>query len=384
MGRLGKTADHIVSAAFELACAHGIDCLGSRSVSRHAAITASAINYHFGGFDQLKAEVARMAWREYLAALRSALSAVRDLPDHLRSMPNFAASLATHMATIQRGKTLLLEELGSSSDFPAVAPDHFWREAASHFPDASFAEIWKLFFVGALRLAVLDGDGVATPMWVHRLAQRVEARLARRADPAVPDPPDRPESRVLKGGEALPDGAQRIVDAAIQLIVAGKKVSHRQVAELSGVPLGSTTYFFPGKSEIVFEAYRQIYTMVIRASQERHNGQGKPFLEDGRLEPHYLAVRRIGLSAARDPLLLPLARAIRVSRGKSSTEMLRRSGIADADRLDGLIWSCFNVAAEYLARSRAPGPQRQALFTRQLADVWRALFGGEMNEHVVG
>ncbi len=380
MGRLGKTADQIVSVAFDLACAQGIECIGSRSVSRHAAITASAVNYHFGGVDQLKAEVVRMAEQEHLAALHRALAAVQDLPEHLRAMPNFAAGLAAHLATMQRGRTLLLEELGASANCPAVAPDGFWQEAASHFPEDCPAELWELFFIGVLRLAVLDGDAVATPMWVHRLAQRLSARLARRADPVVPDPPEPPDARLLQDGAALPDGAQRIVDAAIQLIVAGQKVSHRIIAELSGVPLGSMTYFFRGKLEIVLEAYRQLYAQVLRVSQERHNGRGRPFLADGSFEPHYLAVRRLGLSAARDPLLLPLARAMRASRGESSTRMLRSAGIVEADRLDGLIWSCFNVAAEYLARTRASVPQRQALFTRPLADAWRALCGGEMDE----
>lgn len=384
MSRPGKTADQIVSAAFGQACGQGIECIGSRSVSRHAAIPASAINYHFGGVDRLKAEVVRMAGQEHLAELRRALDAMLDLPEHLRSMPNFAASLAAHLATMQRGRTLLLEEFGLSADCPAGAPDGFWQETATHFPEGCPAELWELFFVGVLWLAVLDGDAVATPMWVHRLAQRLSARLAGRGDPVVADPPELPDARLVQDGEALPAGAQRIIGAAIQLIIAGQKVSHRIIAELSGVPLGSMTYFFPGKSDIVLEAYRQLYAQVLRVSEECRNGQGRPFLADGSLEPHYLAVRRLSLSAARDPLLLPLARAIRASRGKSSTRMLRRAGILNADRLDGVIWSCFNVAAEYLARIRAPGPQRQALFTRQLADAWRALFGGEMDERVAG
>ncbi len=378
MSRQGKTADQIISAAFELACAHGMDYIGSRSVSRHASITASAINYHFGGFDQLRAKVAQVARQEHVDDMRQALTGALNLPIHLRSMPHFVASLASGMATTNRGRTLLLEELSFRHGVPGVDLDRYWVEVCEHFQGEEFPEIWELFFIGVLRFAALDSDLVATPMWVHRVAQRLDARLNRRDDPVVSDPPLLSTPHLLKDGKEHSDRAQRIIDAAIKIITDGEKVSHRLIAKISGVPLGSTTYFFESKSEIIVEAYRQLYWRTVKSTGGVRKIHGTPFLEDGSFEPYYLAVRSLGLSAARDPALLPLAMAMRASRGQSSTAMLRQTGVPNADRLDGLIWSFFNGAAEYLAKA-AHGPERQAVFSQKLKDAWRIIFGDTLS-----
>ena len=53
---------------------------------------------------------------------------------------------------------------------------------------------------------------------------------------------------------------QRIVQAARKILVnqGFNAITHRSVAEEAGVPLGSTTYHFKDKSELISEALRQL------------------------------------------------------------------------------------------------------------------------------
>ena len=61
-----------------------------------------------------------------------------------------------------------------------------------------------------------------------------------------------------------PERRQRIIDAALNAIaahgVAG--TSHRRIAELADVPLGSMTYHFAGIEEVLVEAFTQFTVSV--------------------------------------------------------------------------------------------------------------------------
>lgn len=374
MANPDETEDHILSAAFELGCEQGANALGSRNISRHASITASAINYHFGSSDQLKAAVAKLSRLKHNSDMQHALTEAADLPRHLRSMGGFTASLAARMVTIHRGRTLLLEELGVEYDTADGSPSPFWITAAQSLGSANHSAIWELFFVGVLRFAVLDSDPVAASMWIYRAAQRLDARLEGLSDQAAAPSDPMPIPDLLQESKTHSARSQLIIETAAQILLENGTISHRAIAQRANISLGSTTYFFESKSDIILEAFKHLYRETFDTFGNFQRRYGTPFMADGTLDPYYSAVHRIALTAARDPLLLPLAKKMRDSRGQSSTAHLREVGVPHADRLDGLIWSLFHGAAQHCAAA-CPASQRQVVFSSRLDTAWQAIFG---------
>ena len=58
---------------------------------------------------------------------------------------------------------------------------------------------------------------------------------------------------------------EAILDAALELIAerGTEQLTHRSVAEQAGVPLGSTTYYFASRDELVREAFRRYVVRVL-------------------------------------------------------------------------------------------------------------------------
>jgi DNA-binding transcriptional regulator YbjK len=58
---------------------------------------------------------------------------------------------------------------------------------------------------------------------------------------------------------------EAILDAALELIAerGTEQLTHRSVAEAAGVPLGSTTYYFASRDELVREAFRRYVVRVL-------------------------------------------------------------------------------------------------------------------------
>lgn len=92
--------------------------------------------------------------------------------------------------------------------------------------------------------------------------------------------PDRelPAAKTSKGGprsataagSALEDRRTAILDATLRLIATHgvDAVTHRRVAAAAGVPLGSTTYYFESRAQLLRDAFRR-YLDQIRALQNR-------------------------------------------------------------------------------------------------------------------
>src|SRR5215470_4689909 len=85
--------------------------------------------------------------------------------------------------------------------------------------------------------------------------------MAKRA-PAV-----RPARRAARRSRAAPPLPRReaILDAALALIAerGTEQLTHRSVAEAAGVPLGSTTYYFTSRDELVRETFRRYVVRVL-------------------------------------------------------------------------------------------------------------------------
>jgi DNA-binding transcriptional regulator YbjK len=123
-----------------------------------------------------------------------------------------------------------------------------------------------------------------------------------------PAPPTLPQAELRR---------RTILDAALRVISAGgvDAVTHRRVAAEAGVALGSTTYYFASREELVREAFRHYLAEVTVAlgSLERENPIERPsdiadaLTELARREfaapALVLAEYELILYAARDPVL---------------------------------------------------------------------------------
>lgn len=73
-----------------------------------------------------------------------------------------------------------------------------------------------------------------------------------------------PESGSRRGRPNDPERRDRIIDACLEVIarvgVAG--TSHRKVAAEAGVPLGATTYYFSGMSDLLHASFTRFATAI--------------------------------------------------------------------------------------------------------------------------
>lgn len=118
-----------------------------------------------------------------------------------------------------------------------------------------------------------------------------------------------------------PEGRRRaIVQAAVRTIaeVGVGQVTHRRIAARAGVPLGSTTYYFPTLDDLVSAALREATestrSMLEAWADELADSEDLPATIAG-LARHYLADREqalieyeLCLAATRTPRLRPAAR----------------------------------------------------------------------------
>src|SRR3954451_10777054 len=109
---------------------------------------------------------------------------------------------------------------------------------------------------------------------------------------------------------------QEILHATLELIERGgvEAVTHRAVGEASGVPLGSVTYYFPTKDELLREALEcWVSEEVERLSAVAAAIEGEQLSPEERAarwgellrgnDPHQIAQFDLYLQAARDPSL---------------------------------------------------------------------------------
>lgn len=375
MAAASSSPEQIADAAYALGCQDGRAGIAARAVARYLNISASAVNYHFQNVVGLISAVSRLAQDAHEGELRKQLLKAEQLPHAFGSMSGFVAGLVVALATSLRDCTLLRLELEPPSSTSHSLTHPFWAEAAGIFGQARHAAIWEAFFEGALQLAVLDRDAVTLTMWVARACQRLEARLDRRADkPALSSEPEREAGDPGFSTDALAPRALQIVEAAASLLMRGEAMTHRSIAKEAGVPLGSTTYFFETKEDIMLAASRALLAQTRKSENDwASQGLDEPFDPDGSPKGSHVGLRQLTIAAARDPMLAPLALQMRSERGRSSYDFLIRAGVEEADRLDGLIWSLCHGGVERIVM-RLPPAQRPASFNQRMAKIGKAIF----------
>ena len=149
-----------------------------------------------------------------------------------------------------------------------------------------------------------------------------------------------------------PERRQRIIDAAIRVVAAHGigGLSHRAVAAEADVPLGSTTYHFAGRDDLLVAALRQLNEgwLAGLASWERSYDPGRSLAAElTRLVEEYLTMGparlrleyELYLAALRHPPLRPLAAefvdAVTATLGRHTPD--QRTARALTGLIDGLL-----------------------------------------------
>ncbi len=141
---------------------------------------------------------------------------------------------------------------------------------------------------------------------------------------------------------ASPDRRSAILDAALDVIAAGgvDAVTHRRVAAAAGVPLGSTTYYFASRDELLREAFRHyaagVFAWIAELEAELPHSTARhlveflvefarrEFADPERVRVEYELILR----AARDPALAREFQAFERALASRLAEALERLGAA--------------------------------------------------------
>jgi DNA-binding transcriptional regulator YbjK len=271
---------------------------------------------------------------------------------------------------------------------PAAAwaqSERFWRAVLGLWgTDHAAAGVWSVFAAGATSLALVDADPAFRFAWLAEASNRLADRLARRAPRAVEFVPGRqPEAP----GDRERSGARsRLIDAAIQLIGEHgvEALTHRRIAAVAGLSLASTTYFFTSKSEIIFEAFRELHRRTVQDAASDDDPVFRPladvlFTQSGAVRWEIGAMHALYLAAARDSTLRSFALGLRQVRGRGALRRLVARGHAQADVLDGFVWSLM-IGGLFLAALPIP-PHLRSDFVRTTANrMARAIFGDLVDE----
>lgn len=381
------STERILDVACDIGVRMGIDAIGVRAVARQADISPSLISYHFKGRDVLLAALHEAIMRDHYADLLQQLDKVRALPGHMRSPSSFlTASISRHVHKF-KPLTLLLLELRMHAFLlddlvDVVMAWDFWREFGVVFdlPDRMI-HLWAVIADAMLWYAILDDDPLVSQTWIGRALGRFAARLEGLPDHPVSTVPALPDVAAVSSEDGkqaddtrVSSRPQEITQAAIRLIARGEKISHRTIAKEAGLPLAATVYFFASKDDILADAYKMIYEMMIGDLRVVVGKSSQiSILSDGRVAPIPALFGKLILHTARNGEGGALARRMRDARGTSSLKVLRQQGV-DADRLDALVWSLSHGPYSPLIFG-LPASERMARFDAHIADVSNKVFG---------
>lgn len=349
------SAAQLAEAGFRIALEEGLGAVSARAAAARAGAAASAVNYHFGDRAGFLRRILELALAQ-AAERRSALNPARGprWSSFADRMTLLAAERLEHgrLDLVLQGEFEIEAEIGGDAELQALAGRGseaefaFWRETALVLgATQADAEGWAGLAVGLLTLLHVEPDPGERLLWLAPAFRRLGARLSRaqlEPCPAGPAPDE-----VLPERAHANETARRIVEAAIACIAQRgvHRLTQRDVAARAGVSLAATTYFFRTKADLVeaamVELHRQVRAEVL-ASADAAGGVGGVAMvmaPAGGFSERVRALGALQLAAAREPSLLPLAAAVRATRGATSMRMLRRQGVNDADGLDAMVWS---------------------------------------------
>lgn len=384
-----QNAEQILEAAVELAAEVGLAGIGPRPLLSRKGIHRSAVSYHFGDRGRLVEEVYRRILDLRFSRLSDAVSSARaDLP-HLNSLGGLLYTAhATDCLSDAGHSTFLAEVHCSASEYtPAmhalragdIARRHeLWRVAADMCGAPNDWHAWHLLSEGATEFAILGRTPAEKLAWLPESAARLADRLAGRTIRPAREGHDQPPG---PGNEdhAYGDQALAVVTGASDLLLARKSITFRALSAASGVPLSTIKSLFPDIEDVVLGAYRMMHRRVFgttppQASIAGPLSMGVHFTGDSKPQGILDGLRAVAVIAARSRRLHFLGAEMRHQRGRTTVRQLIANGVADADRIDGLIWTLLTVGTVNEATCRPPN-ERQAWIDRNSLALRKALFG---------
>lgn len=396
-------SERLLDAAAALAARGGVRAVTARAVGEAAGASPSALNYAYGGRDGLLAAMFQRARRDAAGRRAAALEDLDGLGlgsahfgDWLANLLQLDAACAPALTALRREALLQAERtpaltpaaadwLADETAFAAQALDRFGIVGVS--PGVvceALLALADLFPPEAASPAHAAWCAEAARWFADRITGRtpvsagwraaIEARAAR----AIPPPADRPEP------------ACRILDGAIRLMArtGAAGLTHRALAEESGVSLAATTHYFESRDAILQAAFERLYARLAAealAIREESRPTGWAALPagiafatigtDGSIRTELGALDELLAAACRETRLRPFADHLLASRGGTIARALAGGAAPEASlREDAFLVSLLGVAGLGALRV-APPAARRALAETLTTARFHALLG---------
>jgi AcrR family transcriptional regulator len=240
------------------------------------------------------------------------------------------------------------------------------------------AELWAAAADGLVSLPLLDRVPFRREALIAAAMRRMDDRIAGRAIPSTPSETVLPE---IVEAPAVPRGKRQIIEAATRLIgrEGVDRLTHRKIAAEAGLSLAATTYFYESKDDLIADAFREIqrqavYAVVQGETQPGHFASTIMLDEQNEERWQLAAMLALNQAAIRYARFDDLALTLRQLRGIDAMRWLRAHGCADADHLDGILWSGVTTSISEYALC-LPASERRRHLDRETARAFGLLFG---------
>ena len=389
----------LADAAGRLLTAGGSARVSARSIAKSLGVRPSAVNYWFGGRDQLiEVAIQRAAERNRLVVEMIATE-FESVPAALDRAAAIMIASIGRMAVVGAEGVCLRWRTGVEAQSFDVANsmaarswdhiDNFWRGLLGrHGLDASLAEALSTVFEWLARGRLfVETQGLYDAL-ICDVCLRIEARIRCTAPDRAGDSPFRVALAGLAPDAAEPpmnDTQEKIVSAAVRILIdkGPEALTHRLIAKSAGVSLSSTTYHYDSLAEIAGAAYRRLYRDsrfqardLVDAPKGLRIEQIVGSKNDGQARQprrEFIAMQKLLLGALDQPELRRFSAAAFARMGDGSLRIL--SALADSrsglDRLDGFIWRL--MATGLAERAALQGGSRDWLSSVLIRGT-RALF----------
>jgi AcrR family transcriptional regulator len=355
----------LIDAVFILWENGGGEAVSARQISTAASVPVSSIYHHFGSLEQLFVVAQEEAQAR---ARRWGLDRIAHLDGVFADAVAFAGFFATtvddwvlgqrQLAFAWREGQLWRSEGAAAAQVRAgwrLLWADFWRQACAHFDIVRHVWLAEYFFDNEAFTHMIDWRRSVDRAGLDEYARGVAAWLF--AQPA-PSAPWRDFAR-LQALSGAPDVAEhdsttaRIAEAAAALIeqAGPSAVTHRAVAQHSGLTLGVVSHKKRTKAELLQAGFEAVYVGALgrlRASTASIPAADSAAVLDGLVD--FMAgslggrgVDALHLAVARDPTLRPFGLQLRYLRGATSRRLLMmiRPDRPEPTHLEAALMSAF-------------------------------------------